>query len=33
MPPAYSILTDSVFRFVMGAGLAGGVMWKVSSMM
>jgi len=33
MPPAYSVLTDSAFKFVVGFGLAGGAVWKISSMM
>lgn len=32
MPPAFSIFTESAFKFVVGFGLAGGAVWKGMSM-
>jgi len=32
MPPAYSILTDSMAKFVLGFGLGGVAVWKMSSL-
>lgn len=32
MPPAHSMMTDSILKFVIGIGLGGGVMWKVMNM-
>ena len=31
MPPSHAALTDTVFKFVMGLGLAGGAVWKFCS--
>jgi len=32
MPPKHALLTDTVFKFVVGFGLAGGAVWKGWSM-